>query len=278
MKNLSDIYRPITATPFENSSSYCEIAACEALRPYIRCFWGSKVPQIAEITTDKMGIVIPDTCMDIIFNANYTQNQCGSFFCTVDEHSYSSGSLPDNDVTSTFGIRFYAWSAILFSKESFAGRKNMHFSTDEFFKGLNDELCPMLFDVTRLEEKAAIAEKLLLKRLNKNLINSDLMNAIFCMLNSNGRAKISDICSYTAVSAKKLERLFNYNLGVSPKCFSSLLRYQLLWQDIVFSGDFNVLDAVDKFGYCDQAHLLNDFKKHHLMSPTQAINHAAQTK
>ena len=100
------------------------------------------------------------------------------------------------------------------------------------------------------------------------------MNAIYFMLSTNSRAKISDICLYTSVSEKKLERIFNYNLGISPKSFSSLLRYQLLWQDIIFSDNFNILDAVEKFGYSDQSHLLNDFKRRHLMTPAQAVKHA----
>ena len=63
-------------------------------------------------------------------------------------------------------------------------------------------------------------------------------------------------------------------LGVSPKTFSSLVRYQRLWQDMVLSPRFNALDAVDKYGYTDQAHLLSDFRKRHLMSPKEALEFA----
>ncbi len=35
-------YTPITAMPYSRSESYVEIEPCAALKPYIRCFWGSR--------------------------------------------------------------------------------------------------------------------------------------------------------------------------------------------------------------------------------------------
>lgn len=35
-------YNPITATPFQCTEEYMEFVPCDALKPYIRCFWGSK--------------------------------------------------------------------------------------------------------------------------------------------------------------------------------------------------------------------------------------------
>ena len=273
MYSLVEKYHPITASPFQNDASYREITPCEALKPYIRCFWGTDMPA-AQTAVDEKGIVIPDTCMDIIFNVNYTENDCGGFFCTLDEHSYSSSGTSDSDITSTFAIRFYAWTAILFSEQDFTGRKNSSFSTEEFFSYIRRELEPRLFGLYSLQEKVLVAEKILLKALCADRINNDLMNAIDLMLKTDGRAKISDISMYTALSQRQLERIFNFNMGISPKAFSSLLRYQLLWQEMVLTPCFDILDAVEKYGYTDQAHLLNDFKRRHLMTPKEAVRYA----
>lgn len=276
MLSLAVKYHPITATPFQNDISYHELPPCDTLKPYIRCFWGSDAA--LPVQNESNGIVIPDTCMDIIFSVNYTQNNCGSFFCTLDEHSYRTNSTPDTDLVSTFAIRFYAWTAILFSEQDFTGRKNSHFSSEEFFSQIKRELEPMLFDLPSLKEKAAAAEIFLLKKLNTDRINSDLMNAVDLMLKTDGRAKISDISLHTALSQRQLERIFNFNIGMSPKAFSSLLRYQLLWQEMIFSPSFNILDAVEKYGYTDQAHLLRDFKSRHLMTPKEAVTYALNSR
>ena len=44
-----------------------------------------------------------------------------------------------------------------------------------------------------------------------------------------------------------------------------MIRYQMLWREAL-GASFNVHDAVYKFGYFDQAHLLNDFKEYHGIS------------
>ena len=271
MQTLVNMYRPITGTPFQNNESYREIAPCEALKPYIRCFWGTDGTVKAQSGSASSGIVIPDTCMDIIFYTDYTENNCSGIFCTIDEHSYFTENTLSQNLTSTFAVRFYGWSVILFAEEDFTVRGNGRFPCEYFFGRLKSKLEPLLHEAFSLKEKIKITEKFLLEALNKNRINTDLLNSIYYMLKTHGRAKISDICGYSCVSEKKLERVFNFNTGVSPKAFSSLLRYQLLWQDMVFSKDFDMLDAVEKYGYFDQAHLLRDFKRRHLMTPREAL-------
>ncbi len=276
MFSLDKIYRPITACPFQNNETYCEVEPCEALKPYIRCFWGTPKPITAESEATH-GLVIPDTCMDIIFSIDYTHNSCGGFFCTVDEKSYQT--MPCKNIqTETFAIRFYAWTAILFSDSDFINSKNRHFPVDKFFPNLKICLEPLLFDTPTFQGKIKIAEEFLLKSLDPNRINNDMMNALYCMISSCGRAKISDILNYTAVSERKLERIFNYNMGISPKAFSSLIRYQLIWQEMMSAQKFNVHDAVEKYGYTDQSHLLNDFKRHHLITPKEAIEFAYKNR
>ena len=86
---LHRIYNPITATPFKCTDDYMEFAPCDALKPYIRCFWGSMMPVVqAENTAPEPDIVIPDTCMDIIFTADFTNNSVDSSFCGIDERTF----------------------------------------------------------------------------------------------------------------------------------------------------------------------------------------------
>ncbi len=278
MRTLAEIYHPITGTPFQNDETYCEIAPCDALKPYVRCFWGTKRPvEVTECRYDS-GIVIPDTCMDIIFHIDYTRNTVGGHFCALDERSFLTSGAGFPGLTSTFAIRFYAWSAILFTENALNGSKNRAFRVEEFFQSLKSELQPQLFDVPTLAGRIDLAEKALLKRLRPERMNDDLLNAIYYMIENNGRARISDICCYTSVSEKQLERMFSHHMGISPKSFSSLIRYQLLWQEMISAPRFDILDAVEKYGYADQAHLLNDFKRRHLMTPREAVVFAAKRR
>lgn len=268
MYRLNSIYHPITSTPFKKSENYCEIEPCDELKPYIRCFWGTPLPvkKIQEST-----LVIPDTCMDIIFDINYTENKYSGCFCAIDESSYKSSNEKCTDITSTFGIRFYAWSAILFTDRSLKSSKNKAHDINDFFENLRHELEPILFDAKTLTDKIKQTEKILIKRLNLNRLNNNIFNSIHYIISSNGTVKMSDLSMHTAVSSKQLERIFNENIGITPKAFSSLIRYQLLWQDMIYNKKFNILNAVEKYGYFDQAHLLKDFKRRHSLNPSEAI-------
>lgn len=256
MISLAQRYKPVLSTPF-GREGYREAAPCAALAPFVRCFWEDKYTSAREI------LVIPDTCMDIIFKIGK-----GGFFCGVDEGSFYS----KDGGAELFGIRFYAWTARLFSRRDFSYSGGGRFELGEFFDGA-EELSRAVQFSDSFEGRAAAAEKWLTERLCMVSPDNNLLNAADFIINKRGAVDISELCMHTAVSARTLERLFLRNLGVSPKAFSSLVRYQLLWQDMLRPG-FDVLDAVEKYGYSDQPHLLNDFKRRHLMNPKQAVEYA----
>lgn len=260
MLSLAEKYNPVLSTPF-GREGYRELSPCEALKPFVRCFW-------TERQAVRRVLVIPDTCMDIVFELGE-----GSFFCALDESSFYA----ENEGAELFGIRFHAWTAALFSRRSFTGSSDKVFCTEEYFDNA-ERLSSLIASAETFEERAAAAEKWLLSRLENIRANNDLLNAVDFIIDSRGRAKVSDICGHTAVSSRKLERVFDQSMGVSPKSFAGLVRYQLLWREMALQGGFDILDAVEKFGYFDQAHLLNDFKKRHLMSPKQALEYAKNSK
>ena len=270
MRSLQRMYHPITGTPFQADETYREVAPCAALAPYIRCFWGSAYPLPER--PHEGGIVIPDTCMDIIFHIDYANNRLSSAFCALDEHSaFSRPSDASGGLAATFAIRFYAWTACLFAEDSLRGSLNERYPAETFFRRIERALTPVLFDQITLEGKIRAAEPVLMALLNPDKADVAVLNAVHHMLKTSGRARISDVSAALALSARQLERRFDATMGVSPKAFASLIRYQLLWQDMALNPRFNALDAVDKFGYADQAHLLGDFRRHHLMSPREAL-------
>lgn len=278
MEKILQMYYPITGTPFQNDETYREVMPCAALLPYIRCFWGTEKPLSGRDNTGEKGIVIPDTCMDVIFDIDYTKNTIHDSFCAIDEQSYVTMGGKTEAETACFAIRFYAWSAILFSDEWMMGWRNRRLSAAEFSEEIKKQLMPYLFDVASLDGKIKIAEMVLLHRLNLRKMNSDVMNVIYRMIKSSGRERIEAIAKENALSVRQMERLFDKHMGISPKSFSSLIRYQMVWQDICRSGRFQPMDAVEKYGYSDQAHLLHDFKKRHLMTPGEALLFARERR
>lgn len=267
---LDKIFTPVTSNPIQ-SGNHIEIEPCEALKPYIKCFWGSRHNRNdLSACENKRTLVIPDICMDIIVTGNQDVNSTGSHFCGINDFSY----FADENDSFCFGIRFYAWSAVLFADEGMNGVLNDFLDADAYFSGFAKELNEKIFNADTIYERKVIAEDFLLRRLNPKRENSDVMNALYFIISRCGKAGVSELADYCVLSKRQLERKFLENTGVSPKQMINLIRYQLLWQDCL-KQDFNILDAVDKFGYYDQSHLVKEFKKYHGMSIKNALENVS---
>lgn len=273
---LHTLYHPITATPFKCTEDYIEFEPCEALKPYIRCFWGTRKPikQTAdnECTT---GIVTPDTCMDIMFDVDFTNNKITNGFCGIDDRTFTTyhcNEEPRN--IFSFAIRFYAWSVSVFSEESMRNVKNGYFDVGYHFARLKKEIEPILFDVKNVYELIPKVEKMLLQYYNEKHKNHLVLQAIHQILLNKGNIQVSKLKDELHISERQLERLFQEYVGVTPKSLASMVRYQYVWNDIVYNNQFDVLDAVFRYGYSDQAHLYHDFKKYHSMNIAEAKRYA----
>ena len=263
------IYTPITAQPFENSEEHIEIAPCDALKPFIRCFWGSKKPYIK--TGNNSRLIIPDTCMDIVFNIDYTDNRISNRFCGIDDASFISDYTERQcRLVSAFGIRFYPWSAIVFAEENIRSVKNGFFDVGQYFPKLKKAIEPRLFDTVTIADRIKIAEDYLLKNLHSERLNMTVLTALDMLIQRKGNVKIDFLARDLHISKRQLERLFREYMSIAPKCLSTLVRYQCLWQEALFNHGFNFMDAVEEYGYTDQSHLLKEFRKYHSMTITDA--------
>ena len=266
------IFKPLTANPFRSTVNYMEFEPCAALKPYIRCFWGAKMPYspaVRKVSPQKL--VIPDTCMDIIFYINYTENQIKNTFCGINDTSfYSMETLRPDLMLSTFGIRFYAWSAVLFSDESMRNAKNINVDAGAYFSRLKRELEQLFFDITDIHTRIAVTQAYLLKHIHLEREHPVVMGAVSEILENEGNITMVQLAKEIHTGSRQLERLFKEYIGTSPKQLSSLIRYQYLWSHIVHNGKLNILDEVFRLGYTDQSHLLKDFKRFHTLTPTEA--------
>ncbi|WP_440896946.1 helix-turn-helix domain-containing protein [Amphibacillus sp. Q70] len=273
VNDLFRMYRPITANPFSANDDYVEIPPSKTLAPYVRCFWGTKQNSMQE-PRDKpqQTLVIPDTCVDIIVEVDFTNHKISHLFCGIQDTSFQATPAKTMTDTFTFAIRFYAWAVLLFADENMTNSLNILTDTEEYFHTFKQELEDQLINSQTIGQRIELAEHYLVSRLRRHSENSHIMNAVYKMLGAKGNIQLGDLVQYTGVSKRQLERLFKKNIGISPKKLATLIRYQYLWQDIIKKDSIDIAEAVVEYGFYDQAHLLNDFKKYHKMTPFQAKN------
>lgn len=285
---LKQIFFPLTSTPFARSG-YRELLPSKELAPYVRAFWALwNEKESARQIELSAAPIIPDLCADIIIATDGTENESDGreisslFFCGVSDKMFAS-THSQGRRRRLFGIRFYAWQASLFSDEPLLKTANGFFDLQSHFMTAKKLLLTKLSPVMNLEEFKQAAEETLLELLDRSASktpgqNPLVMDAIFQMIRARGSQPLSSLLKDIHASERQLERFFAQTLSLSPKKVSSLIRYQSLWQRACFSKNFDIQDAVADFGYFDQAHLLNDFKKFHGMNLSEARQLACRTK
>lgn len=269
-------YRPLIAKPFIKTRVFREVPPTAELTPYIRCFWGGEEAGAQEIKGGEPDLIIPDTCADLIFRINETTGKVSCGFAGISDccgYSHFSGNTSDR--FSTFAIRFYGWTVYRFSQESMSGTLNNCFNGEDLFGRLCVQLCRRLPELNSFEERIGFAEKLLISALTVSRQDRLFDRAVLTIMDSQGGLDISALAKEVFVSTRQLERIFRERAGTSPKKLSGLIRYQLLWQEIVLDKSFDIQDAVLKYGFTDEAHLMREFRRYHGMNIREARAYAA---
>ena len=257
LDQLAGIYVPLSSQGMHFDGEYTEILPSPALAPYVRCFWGSLH---ARRMCSGGSRVIPDSCMDLIFEVNYTKNRVAGRFCALDDATYVTPERSSGELVASFGIRFYAWTAACFAEADFRDALGKVFDPEQHFSALFQALAPQLFEPDDLAARARFADAELMRRLRPDRLSSALLNAIHAMISGCGREKVGEIAARAGMSGRQLERRMLELTGAGPKLLAQLVRHQLVYREVL-EGRFRALDAVEKYGYADQSHLLRDFRR-----------------
>lgn len=249
---LAKIYHPLTANTDEG---YREIEPCEALKPWIRCFWISD--------TQQDHIVIPDTCMDIIMRLDKNGRPLDSFFCGINDFTFTSTRRQAQEEVVLIGIRFHFWAVASFCAASLKNIRNTIDQMEYQFPGWTAELQNMAAEALNTDHLWPLWERYLLNRQHANPIPESVLKAAALIIENRGMRPVASLAEQLGVNKRWLERKFLDSYGVSCKRLSLLVRYQLIWQQCLKNHNFNVQDTVIDYGFYDQSHLLNFFRKYH---------------
>lgn len=285
MFDLSELYYPITSNP----AAAGEFLPCRALRPYIRCFWGNAsreqvLAPLRQAPLDGAALqpagpetVIPDTCMDIIWEWDPTTGEAGGIFCGINDTPFEVGGAEQSTGKLIFAIRFHFWAVHLFADEHLRDVLNVHVPAEQYFVSFREELGQRLSAVHTFSERVAAAESYLLRRLDlARHSNNSLMNAVYSILKQKGVVTAGELEHSAGISNRQLERLFREYIGLSPKKTADLVRFQNVWLDLYQSASHKMImqDVIYNYRYSHQSHLINSFKKFAGRTPLEALAYA----
>ena len=135
---------------------------------------------------------------------------------------------------------------------------------------MDEILRPQLLEKQTLKERIAITEDIFLRQLSKIRQNDNVDNAVRLILQQKGALSVDMLARECFISSRQQERLFREYIGITPKKLCNLIRYQCLWNELLSNPVFCIQDAVCRYGYSDQSHLMREFKRYHTMNIEKA--------
>lgn len=241
---------------------YTQFNPHSALTNYIDAYW-TVAGDGKEFKTEK---ILPDGCVDIIFNVGADCKTDNGSFTMQNEKVYLVGtmtSFKETDMspeTKLIGIRFKpaAFSA-------FYPFGSLHEVTDitiEFEKKLSPDL------QKTIRHSTAYLNHYFIKKFSKP--KHILLPVIADIQNYKGQLNVKTLAQRHCTTIRQLERSFKQQIGISPKEFINLVRYQFTLSKIQNNNtNRSLLDIAFECGYYDHSHLTNEVKRYTGTAPSQ---------
>lgn len=236
------------------------------LDEFIECYWmmysNESVPIVEKI--------IPDGFTEIIFNyrdvyksktsgdwnlqsPNLMAGQLKTFFYL--QNTGTTGSvavkLKPAALTQLFGFSMDQYVDKIVDLDSLSNSK---------LKQLKERLLAYLNNVSSIKEhfvKSILDDYFAL--LIQNASKNPLKEPLELIFSSHGLVTVAEMVAIAGVGERQLERLFKKYIGLSPKYYARIIRFNYIFKLIKSKKD-SWAEIVYQSGYYDQSHFIQNFK------------------
>lgn len=141
-------------------------------------------------------------------------------------------------------------------------------SLEEVFGGGTGELLERLYDEPRWAERFDLLEQELARRLAEAPHPPAAVTAAWRLLcETGGNVQIGDLARELGYSRRRLSGRFTDELGLSPKAFGRVLRFERATDRLARDDGSRFAEIAQDCGYYDQAHMNRDFREFAGISP-----------
>jgi AraC-like DNA-binding protein len=241
---------------------YREIKPCPELAPFIHNFWeleGEKSDKQWERT-------FPDGCAGLVVNIGETCKTDNGLVSMDYGKTYVVGAMTSfNDSfihANTHLLGVCLKPATFPNFYNYAPLDELTGSTIEFEK-------PLSFNVEKIiKDPGNYLNRFFIDRVSHT--NRPLQSVVEDIHNSNGKLSIHEIASRNHTTVRQLERKFKTHIGITPKEYSNIVRFQNALSAIKnFGEQRNFLDIAFECGFYDHSHFTNEVKRNTGLAPSQ---------
>ena len=143
-------------------------------------------------------------------------------------------------------------------------------SLEDIFGGKIKQLYEQILNCSSFKEAVPIIENHLIHAIyNSTPYDAIVADASVNIIRTNGSISMNKLYSAYDISERRLEQRFIESLGVSPKFFCRLVRFQNALK--LLNSGINLTEITYKCGYFDQSHFIRDFKLFSEVTPNKYL-------
>jgi AraC-like DNA-binding protein len=169
---------------------------------------------------------------------------------------------------AVMGVHFKPGGAFPFFKVPAAELLNMRLSLDALVGGRAVELRERLLEAPTLLARFQTLERFLLAEAVRPMAQHPAVTFALGALQNVEPLSVSAVVERTGWSQRRLIEMFRNEVGMTPKLFSRIVRFQHVVRKVHLQPEVDWADIAVDCGYYDQAHFIHDFRAFSGFSPT----------
>lgn len=231
------------------------------LKPWVECYWA------VNGNDTSIQKIIPDGFSELIFHL-------GDEYTIRKENTAASQSrailagqinrpifLQPKGVSDVVGIKFKPSALWQLTGLKMSLVTNEAVDLRDIVSLFADVIHQRLQQATCIGERIRSLDNVLLSAFEKTKSKTQSVDVLIdCVNNSRGAVSIRDLSTTFKISARKLERLFQEQVGVTAKQYARLVRFNHVFQ-LIQQPNLKKTDVSFLAGYFDQSHFNNEFRE-----------------
>ena len=150
---------------------------------------------------------------------------------------------------------------------------NEHYEADMVLGPAIAHLRIQLGEAKSFAQRIQITDTFLTKRIPRIDDTLSVDAAVHHIVLSHGNVRVLDLASRAGLSLRQFERRFSDVLGISPKLYSRIVRFEAAVRKRSVSPCASWTTIAHELGYHDQMHMVHDFQQLSGESPTSLAPH-----
>ncbi|NER80610.1 MAG: AraC family transcriptional regulator [Leptolyngbya sp. SIO1D8] len=246
----------------------------------IKFYW--QLESTSDLQTVHTERVIPSGELQIIFhyrtpfkeiskhNQSLIQPQC--LICGQQTEYKDVMTAPSS--VGMLAVVFYPCALRSFFPNPVNEFTNQSIDLEDIFSAEIKELQERIIEANGVYERILLIENFLLGRLSIPNDFSLIREAVNIIAGVNGQIAVNEVASRLDISKRQLERTFLKNVGISPKKFGRIVRFNTSIK--LFERATSLTALAYEAGYFDLSHLIRDFREFSGLSPKAFFEHPCQ--